>query len=84
MKFKKTWSVKIEGNIKRELERLKEKFVITVADKAQNNLLLTCKKFYLSKLREELNRPGQQTYVQVATTANRINDSIVQFSASKT
>ena len=52
IKFKRTWSVKIEGNVKRELERLQKKFVITVADKAQNNLLLTCKKFYLSKLRE--------------------------------
>ena len=83
LRFKKTWSVKIEGSVKRELERLKENFVITVADKAQNNLLLTCKKFYLSKLRDELTRPGQQTYVQIATTVNAINDSIIQFSASK-
>ena len=45
--------------------------------------MLTCKKFYLSKLRDELTRPGQQTYVQIATTVNAINDSIVQFSTSK-
>ena len=83
MKFRKTWSVKIEGNVKAELERLKEHYVITVADKAQNNLLFTCKKYYVAKLREELTRPGQQTYIHVRTAANTINDNIVQFSALK-
>ena len=62
LRFKKTWSVKIEGNVRRELEELKHKFVITVTDKAQNNILFTCKPFYIAKVREELDSPGQRTY----------------------
>ena len=62
LRFKKTWSVKIEGNVRRELEELKHKFVITVTDKAQNNILFTCRPFYIAKVREELDSPGQRTY----------------------
>ena len=34
-KFRKGWSLRIEGDVKRELDRLKNNYVITVTDKAQ-------------------------------------------------
>ena len=83
LKFRKTWSLKIEGNLKKELERLKENYVITVTDKAQNNILFTCKYFYIKKIREELTRPGQLTYQHVNRTSDSINNDIVNFSKSK-
>ena len=83
LKFRKTWSLKIEGNLKKELERLKENYVITVTDKAQNNILFTCKYFYIKKIREELTRPGQLTYQHVNRTSDSINNDIVNFSNSK-
>ena len=56
-----------EVNTKRELEILRDKFVITVVDKAANNFAFTCKKFYFLKLAEELGlnniTPGNETYV---------------------
>ena len=82
-RYKKTWSLKIEGSLKTELDRLKEKFVITVTDKAQNNILFTCKKYYISVIREELTKPGQLTYQPVNRDAGSINDDIVNFSISK-
>ena len=60
--FKRTWSQKIDGDLATDLEKLKKDFVITVADKAQNNILFTCKYFYIKTLKEELTRPGQLTY----------------------
>ena len=81
--FRKTWSVKIEGKVRDELDRLKSKYVITVTDKAQNNILFTCKRFYIDKLREELTRPGQSTYIPTNRSAASINNEIVQFSATK-
>ena len=82
-KFRKTWSVRIEGKVKEELERLKEKYVLTVTDKAQNNVLFTCKNFYIDTVRQELTRPGQSTYHQVDKDAATINNEVVDFSASK-
>ena len=82
-RYKKTWSLKIEGSLKAELDRLKEKFVITVTDKAQNNILFTCKKYYISVIKEELTKPGQLTYQPVNRDAGSINDEIVNFSISK-
>ena len=82
-KFRKSWSLKIEGSLERELNRLKENYVITVADKAQNNLLFTCKAFYVSKIKEELMRPGQLTYQLEARGAMSINSDIINFSKSK-
>ena len=49
VRFGKTWTMRIEGALETELERLKEKYVITVTDKAQNNILFTCKYFYINK-----------------------------------
>ena len=56
-----------DNSSKRELSRLKDKYVITVVDKAANNFAFTCKKFYFLKLATELGmdnvRPGNDTYV---------------------
>ena len=81
--YKKTWSVNIDGKIKNELDRLKKEYVITVTDKAQNNLLFTCKKFYVSQVKNELTRPGQITYRPTVRNSTSINDSIVRFSTLK-
>merc|ERR1711911_285490 len=45
--FKRTWSKRLDGSLATELARLKQDFIITVADKAQNNILFTCKYFYI-------------------------------------
>ena len=56
-----------DHSCKRELARLKDKYVITVVDKAANNFAFTCKKFYFLKLAVELgmdnDTPGNGTYV---------------------
>ena len=82
-KFSKTWSLRIEGNVERELSRLKENFVITVTDKAQNNILFTCKKYYILKIRDELMGPGQLTYQPEARNTVSINEKINDFSKLK-
>ena len=81
--FKRTWSQKLDGNLATELENLKKDFVITVADKAQNNILFTCKYFYIKTLKEELTRPGQLTYQLTDKRQDNINRDIVNFSKSK-
>ena len=82
-RFKKTWSMKIEGKVKRELDDLKDKYVITVTDKAQNNILFTCKLFYIAKVRDELSSPGQRTYQLDNISIEDIHRRISSFSASK-
>ena len=82
-RFGKTWTMRIEGALKTELDRLKDKFVITVTDKAQSNILFTCKYFYIKNVKEELNRPGQMTYEAINTEQALINSHIVNFSKSK-
>ena len=51
---------------KRELDRLQERYVITVVDKAAGNFAFTCRKFYYLKLAMELGLnneiPGNDTY----------------------
>ena len=62
---------------------MKDQYVITPTDKAQNNILFTCKNFYIKKLREELTKPGQLTYQLVQQNSEIINNNIVDFSNSK-
>ena len=83
IRFSKTWSVKFEGQIRIELDRLRDKFVLTPTDKAQNNVLFICKYFYLKVLKEELTRPGQLTYTLTNLTQDQINNNIITFSESK-
>ena len=40
--------------VKRELNKLQRKFVITPVDKAANNYAFTCKKFYKEMINEHL------------------------------
>ena len=79
----RSWNLRIEGDVKRELDRLKEIYVITVTDKAQNNILFTCKSHYISKIKDELSRPGQVTYVPENKDVNTIHNDIINFSKSK-
>ena len=59
-KLKDCHALLIEGTLKTELQRLHEKYVLTPADKAQNNIILTCKPYYIKKIKEEL--LGSNTY----------------------
>ena len=83
IRFQRTWSEKIDGNVKRELDRLKDKYVITVTDKAQNNILFTCKWFYITKVRNELCGPGQNTYLEYVDSLENVNRNIINFSKAK-
>ena len=83
LRFRRTWSTRIEGPLKIELDRLKEKYVITVTDKAQNNILFTCKYFYIKKVKDELNRVGQETYQLSNIDLATINNNIMRYSHSK-
>ena len=79
----RSWNLRIEGDVKRELDRLKESYVITVTDKAQNNILFTCKSHYVSKIKDELSRPGQLTYEPENKDVDTIHNIIINFSKSK-
>ena len=79
----RSWNLRIEGDVKRELDRLKESYVITVTDKAQNNILFTCKSHYVSKIKDELSRPGQLTYKPENKDVDTIHNIIINFSKSK-
>ena len=79
----KTWNLRIDGDVKRELDRLKENYVITVTDKAQNNILFTCKSYYVSKIKDELSRTGQVTYEPENKDVDTIHNIIINFSKSK-
>ena len=61
-----TRSVLSRVECKQELDRLQDKYVITVVDKAAGNFGFTCKKFYFMKLAAELGlnneNPGNETY----------------------
>ena len=64
----KRWNAPVLSNrdSKLELDRLQERFVITVVDKAAGNFAFTCRKFYLLRLAQELGlnnrQPGNDTY----------------------
>ena len=65
---------------KAELDRLRERYVITVVDKAANNFAFTCRKFYFLKLAVELGldniTPGNETYSYTNETEQAICDRI--------
>ena len=58
MKLKNGWSLYIKGDLRRELDRLQDLYVITPTDKAQNNIIFICKLFFIKILKEELTMPG--------------------------
>ena len=63
---------------KSELDQLREKYVITVVDKAAGNFAFTCKKFYFLKLADELGlnnpSPGNETYTYIRHSEAEIVD----------
>ena len=72
-------SLYIEGSLKKELDRLHDLFVITPADKAQNNMIFTCRPFYIKKVREELSANG--TYHLTNKTFEDIMRDTCKFSS---
>ena len=72
---------------KRELDRLRGKYVITVVDKAAGNFAFTCRKFYFMKLAIELGlnneNPGNGTYEfsqeNEAEVIDRTRSSLLRF-----
>ena len=77
------WNTPVLSNrqSKEELERLQNKFVITVVDKAAGNFAFTCKKFYFIKLAHELglenSSPGNDTYEYQDRTEQLVCDNLV-------
>ena len=67
---------------KNELARLKDKYIITVVDKAANNFSFMCKKFYFLKLASELgmdnNSPGNDTYIHISRSEDEVVTEIRQ------
>ena len=63
-----------------ELRKLKDRYVITVVDKAANNFAFTCKKFYFLKLASELGMdnptPGNDTYFHEINSETQIVEKI--------
>ena len=74
-------SIYIEGSLKVELERLHNLYVLTPADKAQNNIIFTCKSYYLKKIKEELSASGNNTYQLTNKTFDNIIHDTCKFSA---
>ena len=48
------YSILSDVDVKRELEKLHKDFVLVPTDKAQNNVTIVCKKFYLEMIKKEL------------------------------
>ena len=82
-KFGRSWNLNFGGKMQEELDRLKNKYVITVTDKAQNNILFTCRKFYIKRAKEELIGQNQLTYREDHKSKEDINKDIIQFSNTK-
>ena len=82
-KFKCSWNLNFGGKMQEELDRLKSKYVITVTDKAQNNILFTCKKFYIKRAKEELIGQNQLMYRKDHKSKEDISRDISQFFNTK-
>ena len=66
-------------NIKQELERLKTCYVLAPADKAVNNIIFICKRWYLQKMCDELNITGNQNQSSAYAIENTCtSDDIIQ------
>ena len=78
----KRWSAPVLSHIecKKELDRLQNRFVITVVDKAAGNFAFTCKKFYFLKLCQELGinniQPGNDTYQYVNRSEREVCEEL--------
>ena len=77
-KYNYKGSVLSRSQSKLELDRLRDKYIITVVDKAAGNFAFTCKKLYYLKLATELGldniSPGNETYCYVQESEEVIID----------
>ena len=69
-KLKKVYSFDF-SQVSNELERLHSIYVMTPADKAANNVIFTCKSFYIKSIKDELSTSN--TYQLVRSSRNSIN-----------
>ena len=73
--------VLMNRDCKNELDRLRDKFVITVVDKASGNFAFCCKKLYFLKLAKELGldnpQPGNDTYTFIQDSEDNIVNKIM-------
>ena len=56
--------------LKRKMERLHRKYVFGPADKADNNVIIIWKRYYVDVLKEELN--STSTYVPAQLTKDKL------------
>ena len=67
-----------DPTIKKELERLQEKYVFVPTDKASNNISIVCKQFYIHTILKELNifddESTSKTYVKVQQSTQSVID----------
>ena len=61
------------NEVKQELERLQSLYVLTPADKAGNNIIFTCKAFYIKSIKEELS--ASNTYQLTRSSRNSFNST---------
>ena len=84
-----TYRKPILGNLscRKELDKLRDDYVITVVDKAAGNFAFTCRKFYFMRLAKELgldnDQPGNETYGFIneteETVVNRTSADVLAF-----
>ena len=72
----------INGLIKDDLNQLHEKYVMTPADKAQNNILFICKPYYVKVTKNELSPQHNQTYQLSNAIFDHIINETCNFSAN--
>ena len=58
------------------LRSLHDKYVLVPADKASNNVVVICKKYYMEVMINEMTNSGLKTYEEVSTDLNIINKHI--------
>ena len=73
--FQQTKPILDDDDVKTYLAELHKNFVIVPIDKASNNIVIVCKKFYVSRLFEELGIPGNTS--DTYKLATKIKDDII-------
>ena len=73
--FQQTKSILDDDDVKTYLAELHKNFVIVPIDKASDNIAIVCKKFYVSRLFEELGIPGNTSDTYMLAT--KIKDDII-------
>ena len=82
IKFKDSASFDFDS-VKGELERLQNLFVITPADKAGNNVIFSCKEYYVKSVKDELSTSNTYQVTRSSQNSiNSINTGIIDFSNS--